>query len=140
MFPELTLMTCRRELNFLLLVSEQGISGPCGQLGPPGCSSFRHLHKENVMVSTSGRIGHLSMQQCYNYHYSYYPFTITCTIILFIFFRLQWKNEISSVIYSWFRNFAVFWMLHFFSFRWIPGVWILCVDVSEHSVPSSQVV
>jgi len=26
------------------------------------------------------------------------------------------------------------------SFGWFPGIWILCADVSEHSVPSSEVV
>jgi len=37
--------------------------------------------------------------------------------------------------YSWFQTFAMFWMLCSF-FWWFPSIWILCADVSEHSVCS----
>jgi hypothetical protein len=33
----------------------------------------------------------------------------------------------------WFHSFVLLWMLYSF-FRWFPGVWIFCADVSEHSV------
>jgi hypothetical protein len=37
--------------------------------------------------------------------------------------------------FSWFQTFIVLWTLYFF-FLWFPGTWILCADVSEHSVSS----
>ena len=40
----------------------------------------------------------------------------------------------NRIFFFWFQTFAVFWVLHF-TFGWTPGVWILCDDVSEHSVP-----
>jgi hypothetical protein len=34
---------------------------------------------------------------------------------------------------SWFQTIVILWVLYSFLW-WFPGVWILCVDVSEHSV------
>jgi hypothetical protein len=45
-----------------------------------------------------------------------------------------WNQEIITI----FQTLAVFCMLCSF-FGWIPGVWFLCADVSEHSVRSSRV-
>jgi len=44
---------------------------------------------------------------------------------------LFWKINI-----SWFQTFAFFWMSSSFLWGWSPCVWILCADVSEHSVSS----
>jgi hypothetical protein len=41
-------------------------------------------------------------------------------------------------IYFWFQTFALFWMLYSFFWMIPPAVWIFCADISEHSVPSSE--
>jgi len=86
------------------------------------------------------------------YEFIFHPLTLF--LLRFTWYCYLFYAYTSRVIFSAFRNKILLRVSHFphewymiklspcseccvLSFGWFPGIWILCADVSEHSVPFS---